>query len=176
MGGGETRGKGTPARCYRNSPPQRGALILLRDCGASRDGGEVVNVVRYILGIVKKAAMARRGVGSRSFSPSPSDSAAEQVVKHRGRSRPCELCPAGCDKPSFPLRALVCGEVCVGEVSNGVDSFEQRERDCNQRGYNDQRVRAGAEREISDETAAENADRCNRKRLRADVNWHPRAC
>ena len=80
--GGEIGGKGNPTRGYHTPPCRRGALILLHDRCASRDGGETVNVVCFILSIVKKAAMAQRGVGSCSLSPSPSGLAAEQVVKN----------------------------------------------------------------------------------------------
>ena len=51
--------------------------MILADLGA-----EVVHVVRYNLGLIEKATMARLGIGRRSLSPRSSESAAKQVVKH----------------------------------------------------------------------------------------------
>ena len=76
-GGGENREKGNPARGYRTPPRRRGALIILHDCGASRNGGEVVGEIRYNISIVEKAAAARRGGGSCPPFPGPSGQATE---------------------------------------------------------------------------------------------------
>ena len=68
-----------------------GGSVVLCDCCAYRDGGEVVDVGPHILGIVKKVGNAPRGVGRCTLSLSPSESAAEDVVKHLGRSRTGEV-------------------------------------------------------------------------------------
>ncbi len=77
LGGGGDRGSRHSAPSFPHFFRRRGALVLLRDRGASRDGWEVVCEVRYDISIVEEAAATQRGGGSWFPSPGPSRQAAE---------------------------------------------------------------------------------------------------